>query len=244
VSGILTSLFYYDLYRPYIVKEIWKEDSISRPKITFERFLTNATETRPSDEDRTIRLNKAFKREVSDYATNLAHSVIGFKDAVKYATYATERFALSRREYDLEHLSGDLLAFTESYNHGLRFALTQNHSPLLRATADEQDSVLRNRTELLANFGLNFSNETNEIRFDTEHYQAQSQNGKLTHSMMATLRNTFENVYNLSAEIMQLPLSAHMEFNELRFYYNYQPYLSTADTFGIIESGMIVNVTL
>jgi len=48
-------------------------------------------------------------------------------------------------------------------------------------------------------------------------------------------------VYESTGDFLQLPLSEHMNFRNLKYYYNYKTGSISKDSFTIIESGMIVN---
>ncbi len=179
---MLTSIYYYEYYRPYILSnQKWMPSYDSRNlSIVDDR------------EPRNYLLNKALKTNVVEYAKNFSDRLNSLQTAIYRANYSG-----SNRAGRMEELYAAISSLDE-------FASSQSHSPELLAFSKELSAMIE-KPELYA--------------VDSIH---------MVMKMDEKLK-----------EFLKTPLSEHMNFRNLGYYYNYKYGSIRENTFSLIESGML-----
>jgi len=229
---MITNVYYYNLYAPYILNNFKRKKIAEFPR--GERFL--------SDGDETYILNKALKNEVIGYATELTGVVNGLKDSSKNIVKDAGEFLKNEREEGfvtaVKWLEGDLADFVGAYNKTMKFSKKNRDSRILTDFADTLNYDLSISLKALSKY---FIIETDDdcLIFDEKSFARVTKKRIL----IANKQNLpfFEHVYGLTGNLLLAPLSEHMNFKNLKYYYNYKTGTISKDSFAITGSGMIVN---
>lgn len=245
---MLTSAFYYELYRPYIL------GSRGRNNKDIIRRRTRIAETTPQEkleQGMVIVLNKSLKEEIVNYARNVSQGVTHFKSAIRLALADMGSFGLNAmyNGYDsaVRLVELDLIQLTEAYNKSTAFLESQQQSSELNHfSAALKDRVYQGR-DRLGLLGFAFSLYDDEewdgiLVYDPEILRSLSQIE--IHAAIGANMQVFHSLHQTTTEVLNAPLSSHMHFKGLNYHYNYQLGRMVEDGFGIIESGMIVDRVL
>lgn len=233
---MLTNIFYYNYYKPYILKTVDSGKQQSKAKIP--KIADNSSST----DSFKVLLNKSLKPEVVDYARGVSGSIVGTKEAAKNLVRDMSEFnknaykrgsatAKSWIKYDLEEFAG-------SYNTSTEFLSSQKHSQSLRGFSERLTDNVNANLEQLSQLGLRM-NDDGKLSVDTDAFNGLDEN-RLNLAIGETL-NTFNDIYADSGGVLTEPLKDHMNFRGLGYYYNYKLGRMENDTFKIIESGMIID---
>lgn len=233
---MLTSVYYYNLYKPYIVSN--RESGVYAPK------RGRIADRRESTESygQVYVLNKSLKDEIIRYAHNVSQGVTGLRSSTHETTTDMENFNrnVHNQGYDtaLEWLTDDLAEFTDKYNDASDFLQKQTHSDGMRTFAYEVADNLYYNRDRLSMLGLSFT-EDNGLRFDRSFAAKLS----LDEANIAIGENIqiFADLYRQASGMLNEPLSEHMNFKGLGYHYNYQMGTMEADGFGMIETGMLID---
>ena len=235
---MLTNVFYYNLYRPYIVGSRESND------ITHKR--SRIAETTPQDKiDRgmTIVLNKSLKAEIVRHVRSISHGVTGFKTSLNRLLNDMGGFGLNAMYngydsavYDVEK---GLASVVDAYNKGTPFLERQEQSSELRDFSQSVRERMYQGSERLGLLGISFDEESNAMQFDPSVLQSLSQFE--LHSAIGANIQVFHSLHQTTTDVLTAPLSAHLGFRGLSYHYNYQLGRIVEDGFGIIESGMIID---
>ena len=233
---MLTNIFYYNYYKPYILKISESGKQEAKPK------QGKIAENRQLAESLKVLLNKSMNREVVDYARGISSSVIGTKEASKYLVRDMLDFNKNIHKHGADTakrwIKYDLEEFVESYNESTEFLSNQKHSQALSGFSERlKDNVSINK-ERLHGLGITFD-QNMKLFFDPETFNKLDES-RLNTAIRETL-STFKDIYCDSADILGEPLKEHMSFRGLGYYYNYKLGKIENDTFKIIESGMIID---
>lgn len=235
---MLTSMFYFNHYKPYLVKEDSPTTSAGfSPKLTL--FKNN------SYENKTVLLNTAYRGDIVEYAGNISKKVVAFKDASRLVVQDMENFEMNTRNAgsvrEREVLSAHISQFTESYNTAVSFALSQEHSAKLRNFAAEQSYFVTQNQDVLKILGVKID-KNGSLSCDETKIKDMSIS-KLRDAVNKTAP-VFESLYENAKQLLTFPLSSHMNFKGLRYYYNYKLGTMQDDTFKIIKSGILVDIAV
>ena len=235
---MLTTIFYYNIYRPYLVGNVSNRgNSVYTPKK--ERINTSREST---DSGRIFVLNKAIRNEIVEYAKAVSHGVTDFREATKDTVTNMESFNrtvhMDGWNYAVDNLAYDLENFAAYFNRATGFLQTQVHSDGLRSYSNEVSENIfhnRNRLEML---GISLSE-------DGRMFFSRSQIESMTHREinLAIGENLaiFEGLRTFSGQLMTEPLLEHMRFRGLQYHYNYRLGTMEAEGYSLIEAGMIVD---
>ena len=236
---MLTSIFYYNIYRPYLVGNVTNRgNNIYSPK----KERINTGRERPDQTGRIFVLNKALRTEIIEYAHAVSYGVTDFREATKQTVTNMETFnrAVHRDGFYLavENLASELNGFAEYFNKSSAFLQTQSHSDGLRAYSSEvADNVYHNR-ERLEMLGISLSG-------DGRMYFSKDQVVSMTHQEinLAIGENLaiFEGLRAFSGQLMTEPLLEHMRFTALKYHYNYRLGTMEAEGYSLIEAGLLVD---
>ena len=239
---MLTNLFYYDFYKPYIFKneKITTKHPATYQKAENKRGLNkseNSEEQKNIENDFSFFLNKTFKSEIINYA-----ETISLKNSVKNIINKTANFQFNSNSKK-EILSKELSDFKEKFNSYQEFSKKNyRHSPLLSEFSDSLNFRVENHERTLEKFGITFDEETSFLNFDKEFFDKLPL--KSISENLLDLYAFSNEVYNDTCEIMTIPMENHMNFKNLDYYYNYIFANEKHNTVKIIESGMLVDICL
>jgi len=239
---MLTNIFYYDFYKPYIFKN---EKLTQKYPFTYSQSSDKTgsiLSDESSEKEYSFFLNKTFKNEVVNYAETISSDLNSIKNSVKniinkindnYFNYSSK----------LESLKNELSEFVTKYNSYKDFVQENyKHSPLLSNFSDSLRFRVENNQTVLSKFGVYYNDEMNEMSFDEEFFDSLSTKDIV--SDISELFNLCEDIYDDTCEIMTVPMEEHMNFKSLNYYYNYIFSNENHNTVKIIETGMLVDISL
>ena len=233
---MLTNVYYYNIYKPYIVSST--EKGAYTPK--WNRIADRKTSAEPST--KIYVLNKSHKNEIIDFAHNVSLGVNGFRTTARMAAIDMKNFdrEVGRGSYEKAQklLGDDLEKFANRYNEAVDFMLNQGASVNLRLFSYEVTDNLRYNREELDMLGLNFT-EDGKLTFDKTYFNELSTDG--LRIAMNTNIDVFTGFQKQGEAFLTAPLAAHMGFKGLGYHYNYKMGKMEMDGYSIIETGLIVN---
>lgn len=234
---MLTSIYYYNLYRPYIVSN--RETGVARR----ERIADRKEKSTPEPTGQVYILNKSLKDEIVRYAHDLSYGATNLRASARQTTADMENFnrTIYREGFDRaqDWLAEDLSEFSDNYNAAAGFMQGQKHSTGLRTFSYEMaDNIYYNR-DRLNQLGLYLS-ETGRLSFSRETFNSLSQDE--VNIAIGENIGIFADLYRHSGELLTEPLAEHMNFKGLSYHYNYKMGAMVADDgFGIIETGLLID---
>ena len=235
---MLTSIYYYRYYRPYMMRTLEPTGAIAPKRAPIAK--------KPEPEPNTaVLLNKSLKVDVVAHARQTSASINGVKDSARRVSSSMEGFNQNTYRYGLpvarEEVSSELMAFTESFNRSVAFMSTQPHSRSLRDFAENLiDLTLRSRREF--EFVDIFTEDGRSLLFAEEDFLEKDQD--TLNIAFGQSIGTFLQTYKDSTSMLNMPLTEHMNFQNLNYFYNYRMGTIVDETFKIIESGLIINKKL
>lgn len=232
---MLTSVFYYNLYRPYIVGTNRNSENAPRR----ERINSNQNTDSGS---RIFVLNKSLRNEIVDHAQNVTVGVTDLRQATGRAAHDMENFnrTVYREGWDqaIENLVDNLEDFADGFNQSAEFMQSQEHSAGLRAFSEEvTENVYYNRSRLEL-IGLSLS-EDGRLSFSGNQVRGMSRD-QINVAISENLQ-IFEGIRTYTSQILSEPLVEHMHFRGLTYHYNYQLGRMETEGFGLLEAGMLVD---
>lgn len=234
-DSMLTSVFYYNMYKPYIVGNVNNRSEGYMPR---RERIANGNE--PAG--RVFVLNKALRNEIVNYAQAVSHGVTDLREATKRTAIDMENFnSLVHREGHeaaMERMEDNLEQFAEYYNRSAGFMQVQTHSSGLRAYSGEVvENVLHNRSRLEM-LGLTLSEE-GQMTFDRPFVSAMNQ--QQMNVAIGENIETFEGLRSYTQQLMTEPLIEHMRFRGLSYHYNYRMGTMESEGYSLLEAGMLVD---
>jgi hypothetical protein len=231
---MLTSVYYYGHYRPYILS--------SRPKIGEAKRQASANKNSDPATRETFVLNNSLKRDIIKYASNLSGTVNDLRESSKDVVQDIHSFKRMTAEKGLDYakssLSEDLEGFVKAYNQNRTLTDKDSTSKALKFFVDDLAYDVSISTTSLAKYGVTVS-ENDTMSFDAEFFD------KLKNRNLAEANKEnhalFKNIYDSTGEFLTMPLSEHLKFKNLGYYYNYKMGTLEKDSFKLIQSGMIVD---
>jgi len=230
---MLTSVYYYGYYKPYILNKM--------PKIGEGRRKVN-TDNKDPETRETFVLNNSLKRDIIRYASNLSGTVNDLKETSKDVLQDIFNFKRTVMERDLTYakaeLSDDLSNLTTAYNRNLKFTHKEANSKPLKVFVNDLAYDVSISTTALSKYGITVADD-DVMTFDAEYFDKLS--GRQVAEANKANHALFKNIYNSTSEFLTLPLSEHLKFKNLGYYYNYKLGTMEKDSFKLIQSGMIVD---
>jgi len=236
---MLTSVFYYNLYKPYIVGNV---NNRGNEKFSPRRARINTGRENTEVTGRVFVLNKALRNDIINYANSVTYGVTDLRASTKRATQDMEYF--NRTVYQdgfneaLEGLTNNLADFAEDFNRSTEFMQGQEHSIGLRAFSSEvADNIYYNRGRLEM-LGM-FLSGNGRLEFSRD--QVRNMTYEEVSAAIGENLEIFEGLRSYTQQLMTEPLVEHMRFRGLTYHYNYQMGRMETEGFNLIESGMLVN---
>lgn len=241
---MLTNLYYYDYYKPYIVKT--PDYYIGKAKSSRANNRTDDQNQIGEDSGYSVYLNKSYNKNVISYANSIYKNITKLKDTSKKIIndldFLKKFVGFSEFDKDAytEVLNKDIENFTVSYNNSHEFLEKQGHSKSLKEFSDRIESNVIKNSNVLRRVGITKNNEIMESSGILDSFW----NKKMNRQNINNVKEAFETIYDDTTKTLQTPMSNHMGFKNLSYYYNYIADKVHVDTFKIISSGMIVNLAL
>ena len=233
---MLTNLFYYGHYRNLAARMDSRGQSFSSFGTPKRAWPANIMPQKSAMDNPKVLLNKADSDKVINYAKTLSSSIVGLKDAAKMFLFdmaAVERNGTTTFENHMQWIEEDLQNFISSYNKLQRVAIT-GHSGELARFAHYIKSYTAQNSETLSHLGI-----------ITYNNNSLSYHGMAATATKQTALNTvdiFKTAYSAAKDFLQAPLSHHMEFKGLGYYYNYTIGNYSENTFKIIDAGTLLDI--
>lgn len=249
---MLTNLFYYDFYKPYIFKN---EKLTSKLPLNYNKADGKKSDDNNVSNENTeysFFLNKSYKSETVNYAETISLDLNSIKNSVKNIINKT----LSSFNFETlkDSFKSELKEFEKKYNIYSDFAeQNKNNSPLLSNFADNLKFRIDANYSVLSKFGLFYADVSMEqsendldqslkLFFDESFFNSLSK--EEISEGFNELQNFCKQIYNDTCEIMTVPMEEHMNFKNLSYYYNYIFSKENYNTVKIIETGMLVDISL
>ncbi|GHU54577.1 hypothetical protein AGMMS49975_15160 [Clostridia bacterium] len=238
---MLTEIFYYNHYKPYILKN-YGVKKIGRPeKITRDYDFSKA----PDEQERFV-LNHALKSELVEYAKGLSSSVNSLRESAKDMSANIKRFSSAATPEDKEYaryaLSLDLEYFAESYNVNVGLDTNRTYSDTLQYFVEDSKYDLAASVKSLSEYAFDISEDGSRITFDKKKFDRLGED--VLKKAGRNNRDFFEQIYKSSTSLLKVPLAEHLGFKDLSYYYNYKLGTIEKDSFKYIQSGMLVNIVV
>ncbi|MCL1862778.1 MAG: hypothetical protein FWF78_04330 [Defluviitaleaceae bacterium] len=232
---MLTSVFYYNMYKPYIVGKAGDRNQSYVPRR--ERI---AQGNEPAG--RVFVLNKALRNEIVNYAQSVTYGVTGLQDATKRTSANMENFngEVHRQGYEeaLGDMAENLEIFADNYNHSAGFMQEQSHSTGLRSYSDEVIENVHHNSSRLEMLGLTLSEE-GRMSFDRDYVLGM--NHESMNVAIGENIELFDGLRSYTQQLMTEPLVEHMRFRGLSYHYNYSLGTMETDGYSLIEAGMLID---
>lgn len=239
---MLTNLYYYDYYRPYILKNE-NLKSINRRNTTKSNEDTSSSyssEANESTKSFSFFLNKSLKNEIINYASTISKDFNSMKDTARFMSNKLNKNNLSDKE-NIEDISNGLDDFVNEYNEYLDFAEDNyENSNVLRDYAENVITMVSENKDYLAQIGINI-NEDKKLTIDKTKFEKNINN--IT-DISENIKKMYNDIYEDTCAVMNMPLSQHMNFKNLSYYYNYKYASIDYKTFNITDTGMLVDIRL
>ncbi len=237
---MLTNFYYTNYYKPYLlttksssVSSAKKDEAIKEPSTSGFSYVS----------DRTVLLNKSPVKNTVQYAAALSKGIVSLRGAAASLTRnAEDFFDISFEEGKDEAkawLTEDLDAFAEAYNNLSDFSDKQHHSATLKDLMAKSKDFL---AKITGSSELLISDETGKLSVNKESLEARLNFDE--RSVLEQVSQAGRSIMNSVKEFLQKPLSVHMDFKNPGYYYNYKIGSYSENTFGLIESGMLVDIRL
>lgn len=199
----------------------------------------------------TIMLNKSFSENVVEYAHTLYTTILDLKDSSKELGYFLDEYKTvedkietldNNKKEQVNHMFEEKVKkFVYDYDNAFNFANNQSHSPALLNFSSELYEITDEYEQILTRLGIDES-DSNEliINFDLNN----TTDKRSIRDKLEGIKSFVSEIYNSTQNILSAPMSEHMNFKALKYYYNYKLDRYQSNTFELIEVGMIVDVAL
>ncbi len=237
---MITSLYYYNYYRPRILKS----DKTQVVQLPMKKLVT-------SSQEKNYNLSTAYKSSVISYAKELSESVNSTKASTNEAITLiddlivddderSKRGLKKRSESDsINSVGKSLKKLANALNKALSFEKSSSQS-------EEYNEFARNITDIASNSyalsDLGFSYNDGELSFNENQYNTLDiEDAK---DFVKSAYEDLKNIYKNTTNFMSKPLSNYMEFKSFSYYYSYSTGIVKNDSFSIISRGTLLDLQL
>ena len=244
---MLTTLFYYDYYKPYMIGGVTSNKNMPAQRIkraSAKQDVIDRTFNAPNGA--VIERNMSVKAEVISYARNFSSGVTGIKDGAKSLINNADyiKFTAHSEGMDsaVEWLQEEVASFAGAFNKANDFAKNQEHSTAVSDFVDDVAGELLSNADSLAPAGLSF-NANGSLLVNEGVFGEDISFARLS-SLLEGLTETVGKVYKTATDFLTAPLSEHMGFRSLSYYYDYRLGGIAHNSMNIVSSGLIVDVSI
>jgi len=231
-------MYYYNHYRNYVNRAEGMASAKNPMTRAWPVDIIGSNASRAMTGSNTVLLNKAQNSHVLDYARNLSTNIVNLKEAAKMYIFDMHLIdgGIASFESHLQWIEEDLQSFIDSYNNIQNITSRYEHSPELTNFAHYMRSFARQDSQILSNLGVITFNESSL----TYHGLGETPSRETARQAV----DAFKIAYGATREFLEHPLAHHMEFEGLNYYYNYTIGKTSESTFGLIGSGMLLDIAI
>jgi len=251
VEILLTNVYYYNLYRPYILSTVNRSNRSNRGTRNSEESSDSARKPKIAemsprnrlDSGLMIVLNKSLNAEIVDYARNVSKGITGFKSSVRNTLLNMNNLGINSvyDGYDnaRDAVEDGLFNLVDYFNESTEFLDRQTQSQELQGYSNELRGKAMQGQNRLKLLGVSVSDAGDAMLFNPDVVRNLSQIE--LHAAISSTMQIFYSFYQTTSDVLVEPLSTHMPFKGLSYHYNYQLGRMVEDGFNVIEAGMIVD---
>lgn len=241
---MITSLYYYDHYKPYLIGEA-KRDSKDGVNVSSVQKAKPKISSSNTNKDRSIYLNKSLTNNVIGYVNDFSKMVNSIKDSSRHILKDMDEMTtgtLNSKEFKetKSWLEQDIKDFVNSYNEVQKFEKGKESSKIFDEFTNDINMKVTGSMEKLESLGVSLE-LSGDLSFNSEQFN------KLSRNNMKKAVNNSENVmfdvHQSTTKIMKEPLTRHLDFKELGYYYNYN-IGGQSDPHALIGTGFIIDKSL
>jgi hypothetical protein len=232
---MLTSIYYYDYYKPYILKTNGINKTTQKNR--FSGIKTN--DYVQNNESSAYFLNRSDKNEIKSLVSGISDNVNAVKDTARYLQSVTN--AEGTKYDNAKSAYGDGLEdFVSDCNNLASFASSADLNSGISDFKENVSQIVSDNEETFSKVGISIDDGT--LTFDTDVYENLSDDEY--NELASTLNDTFSQVYNEACDFLSKPMSSHLNFKNLDYYYNYSYASKDKAAFRLLETGLIVDIAL
>lgn len=228
------------------VSSLYGKKDTSRKHLNKNEFGSNAKKSY------SVFLNRAFSKDVVNYAHNIYRNVIALKDSSRELKEFVEEYKTvedridslddKKKEKIVDIFQQKVQKFVDDYDKAFEFADNQKeNSKVLKEFSNALHEIGGNQEEILEKLEVNESEEgILDVGIEIKDFeQKQGVKDKLENA-----KQVVEGLSSAIENILTKPMAEHMNFRSLNYYYNYKLDTYKANSFTLIEAGLIVDLTL
>lgn len=219
---MIASMHYCNYYKPYILD---KNNACIKNGL-YSQYQKSRKKT-------AYYLNKSFNNNIKEYMSEMSLNLNSLKNISNNLSESLETSFVNKNLY--QDIENNLNNFTFTYNKLIGF-LDKNKENNLKFNnmSENIKSFMKNNQKFLNRIGIDISkegflsiNDNNDI--------------KMIKRDKNNIKNFYRKVYKNLCNIMQEPMSAHMNFKDFSYYFNYYNGYNNENSFKIIEQGILLD---
>lgn len=236
---MLTNIFYYNFYKPYIVKGTSSTKAVKKSNL--KTAIAQSKAAKSGEAAYSYFLNKSIKSEVVSYAQDISKNLNSIKDTTKYLTNRYSKANISG-EGERNNFADGLEDFVNQVNDfNSFFESTDKDSAVLKGYDNMLEDRIVEKEEVLSVLGVE-RNEDGALSFDKDKFNEIKSENYIDN--IFDCADLFNEIYKDTCEVMEIPLAEHMNFRNLDYYYNYTYAPKNKEAFKLIETGLLVDICL
>jgi len=234
---MLTNIFYFGHYRDFALRASSGNNS------NFNRSLLNRSQIQQmhrAEGSSSVQLNKTMDSRILHFAKALGENVLTLKDSARMFTNNMQSLNIAANvgsTYNqLQWIEDDLRSFALSYNNLNYIQEATGHSQNLSRFTHSIRSITNGNETLLSHLGIVVADAGGL----TYHGMGNTASRDITQQATLALKTA----YDAARDFLTHPMSHHMEFRNLNYYYNYTIGNTPNDTFRLLESGILIDISI
>lgn len=229
---MITNLFYYDVYKPYIIEDLHSK------KIKMPSSKDFILSSQNGIQKFSYFLNKSSKKEIISYITQVSNNFNNLKSTSHYLALRLNN-NLSIKN-GIENSSKQINTFVKGYNQFLEFYNTNENAKInFYSYINSLQDIIYENKDILSKVGISID-KNNKLNIE------ESLTSKLlldcNSNVLNNLKYVYDLIYQRTCDYMKSPLTDCMNFKNLSYYFNYSLYNNPNKTFPLIEGGLLVNI--
>ncbi|MDR2904207.1 MAG: hypothetical protein LBU77_06850 [Clostridiales bacterium] len=243
---MLTSIYYYNYYKPYLVKGSGRSEKTA----SFVAAPARARTETVYDGKHAYILNTARKSTVVDYIRGLSSNITGLKESAKNLADSVTRYQNASHKHmetdsEKDWLANSLKEFAEDYTAAYAFSKEHPHSAALSQFAGRIENELaaaESLSERKDSAAFLKRDQNGGLTFDAERFNQTGADDILKE--LRWINPAATEIKNATIDFLAEPLSEHMAFRDLEYYYNYQYGTEAASAFRLVDSGLLLDLVI